>query len=103
MSRKSRQKTRRDRHYPKDRITREKRDYMDRRNALVAEAGEKYDCHIHTRRIQRYGLRPEMVIKISGYHRNNRNRVTPGEALEILRMFQAEFREMSRIEYEMRR
>jgi hypothetical protein len=101
MSRKSRQKTRRDRNYPKDRATREKLDYMNRRNALVAEAGEKYDCHIHTRRIQRYGLRPAMVIKISGYHRNSNGRVTSGEALEILRMFQSEFREMSHIEYEM--
>jgi hypothetical protein len=102
MSRKSRQKSRRDRNYPRDRITRDKRDYCIRRNDLVKIVGDKYNCHVHTIRINRYGLRPNMVVKISGFHCDNRTRVTPSEALEILRMFQSEFREMGQIRFEMR-
>ena len=102
MSRKSRQKSGRDRHYPKDRYSTGKCDYMERQKRMKAEVMEKFDCHVHTRRIYRYGLRPDMLIKISCTHHNSRQPVSRDEAVGILRMFQSEFREMGQIRFEMR-
>lgn len=102
MSKDSRKKARRDRFYPKERRTHDKQTYIERRNALYDIVCEKFNVHIHTRRIPRYGLRAILVVKISGLHRDNETRVSKDEALEILRMFQAEFPEMGRVIYEMR-
>jgi len=102
MSRKSRQKSGRDRHYPKPRYAPGKNDYMERQKRLKAEVMKKFDCHVHTRRIYRYGLRPDMLIKISCTHHGSRQPVSRDEAIGILRMYQAEFREMGNIYYELR-
>ena len=102
MSRKSRQKSGRDRHYPKDRYSTGKCDYMERQKRMKAEVMEKFDCHVHTRRIYRYGLRPDMLITVSRMHHISHQQVTHDEAIGILRMYQAEFREMGQIRFEMR-
>ncbi len=103
MSRKSRQKSGRDRHYPPPRHTPGKMAYMKRQKRVQDEVSKKYDCHVHTRRIYRYGLRSDMLLIISRPHHNSHQPVTTGEAVGILRMFQAEFREMGQIRFEMRR
>jgi hypothetical protein len=102
MSRKSRQKSGRDRHYPKDRYPPGKCNYMERQKRMKTEVLEKFDCHVHTRRIYRYGLRPDMLITVSRTHHSSRQPVSRDEALEILRMFQGAFPEMGQIRYEMR-
>ena len=102
MSRKSRQKSGRDRHYPKPRYAPGKNDYMERQKRTKAEVLEKFDCHVHTRRIYRYGLRPDMLITVSRMHHISHQPVTHDEAIAILRMYQAEFREMGNIYYELR-
>jgi len=43
-----------------------------------------------------------MVVRIAQKHRDNRTPITHDEALEILRSFQAEFREMGQIRFELR-
>lgn len=103
MSRKSRQKSGHDRHYPKPRYPPGKMAYMERQKRIQKEVSKKFDCHVHTRRIYRYGLRPDMLITVSRTHHTSRQPVSHGEAVGILRMYQAEFREMSHIEYELRR
>lgn len=102
MSRKSRQKSGRDRHYPKDRYPPGKMAYMKRQKRIQEEVSKLFDCHVHTRRIYRYGLRPDMLITVSRTHHNSRQAVTRDDAIGILRMYQAEFREMGQIRFEMR-
>lgn len=102
MSRKSRQKSGHDRHYPKPRHPPGKMAYMERQKRMKAEVMEKFDCHVHTRRIYRYGLRPDMLVTVSRTHHNSRQEVSRNEAVGILRMYQAEFREMGQIRFEMR-
>jgi hypothetical protein len=102
MSRKSRQKSGHDRHYPKDRYSPGKCDYMERQKKMKAEVMKKYDCHVHTRRIYRYGLRPNLLITVSCTHHTSHRPVSRDEAVGILRMYQEEFREMGRIKFEMR-
>ena len=102
MSSKSRQKSGRDRHYPKPRYPPGKMAYMKRQKRIQEEVSKKFDCHDHTRRIYRFGLWPDMLITGSCTLHGRRQPVSRDEAVGILRMYQAEFREMGQIRFGMR-
>jgi len=101
MSKNSRKESRRDRIYPVPRRNPKQDDYLKRRDRVISMVNKKYNCHVHTQRIHRMGLKDEVVLQIASRKKDHLTKVSRDEAHGILRLFQAEFKDIGRIYFKL--
>ena len=101
MSKKSRKKNRRDRIYPVPRRNPKQDDYLKRRDRVISVVNQTHFVHVHTRRIHRMGLLDEIELQIASRKKDNVTKVSRDEAHAILRLFQAEFKDIGRIYFKL--